>query len=379
MNSATRAATALLAIAGLAVTATGTAQAATGWRQAPDPVPFGNILAMAQLDPHTTWAAGFQVTAEGRSERLTPVLLAHDDRAASTWQRIATPADAAESRLNAISAAGARNVWLVGDSAGQTGAPILTEHWDGAAWRQVAAPAPADAVASGLLGVATVGPRDAWAVGWAQVDIASEITDVGLLEHWDGTAWRPASLPAGTPGLVLTAVTALNPHDVWAAGYTADGTDQPLLLHFDGRAWTRQAALPNVGLYGEFNTVVGSGPHDIWAAGRAVLDDEDRGHPLLEHFDGHSWKAVPAPGTGTIFAATPTPGGVTVVGYDKRNGRPYGERLDASGWHDLGLPAVGIDSAPCSVAVSARGVAVGGAYDVTETELFHPLLLTATR
>ena len=63
MNSAIRAA-AVLTAAAFAVAAGGTAQAAGGWRQDPAPVASGNVLAMAQLDQHTTWAAGFQLTQD---------------------------------------------------------------------------------------------------------------------------------------------------------------------------------------------------------------------------------------------------------------------------------------------------------------------------
>src|SRR5207249_3786936 len=118
------------------------AQAAGGWQQDPVPVPSGNVLAMTRVDQHTTWAAGFQLTLNGKSSILNLMLLARDDRAGSGWKRVATPADSTVSRINALSADGARDVWLVGDNdlAAHTG--ILTEHWDGKAWRTVDAPVP---------------------------------------------------------------------------------------------------------------------------------------------------------------------------------------------------------------------------------------------
>ena len=117
MNSAIRVAATLLTGAAFAVATTGGAEAAGGWRQDPAPVASGNVLAMAQLDKHTKWAAGFETAGDGP---LTPMLLARDDRAGTGWKRIPTPADGLGSRVNALSADGARDVWLVGDNDGCT-------------------------------------------------------------------------------------------------------------------------------------------------------------------------------------------------------------------------------------------------------------------
>lgn len=381
MSSVKRATVTLLSAAAFTAAAIGTAQAAGRWQQDQVPVPSGNVLAMTQLDPHTTWAAGFQLTVDGQSSALNPMLLARDDRDDRTggaWKRVATPADTANSRINALSAAGAHDVWLVGDNDPATKGSILTEHWDGKSWRIADAPVPAGTVSAGLLGVATLSPHDAWAVGWTQRTRGNDSYDTGLIEHWDGKVWQQVKLPAAVPDTELMGITATGPHDIWASGVLPDGTDQPVLLHYDGHTWTR-ATVPNTGLYGEFNTVVAAGPNDVWAAGRTLLDDKDRGHPLVAHYDGHTWKTIPTPGTGVIFAAAPTPGGVTVVGYDKTTDQPYGEQLDGTGWHSLNLPTVGIDSTPYSVSANARGITVGGAYNPDETNPFRPLILTASR
>jgi hypothetical protein len=379
MNSVKRAAATLLSVAAFTAAAVGTAQAAGRWQQ--DPVPAGvagNVLAMTQIDQHTTWAAGFQLTTDGQSQTLNPMLLARDDRAGKGWKRIATPADGANSRINALSADGARNVWLVGDNDSSTEGSILTEHWDGKAWRTAYAPVPAGTLAAGFLGVATVGPRDAWAVGWTQRMRGDESYETGLVEHWDGKAWRQVKLSAGIPDTEMFAITATGPHDIWAGGVLTDGTDQPVLLHYDGHTWTR-ATVPDTGLYGEFNTVVATAPNDVWAAGRTLVDDKDRGHPLLAHYDGHTWKTIPAPGTGSISAIAPTPGGATVVGYDKTTSQAYGEQLDGTGWHSLNLPALGIDSAPNSLSARAGDITVGGYVVPDQTSPLQPLLLTASR
>ena len=379
MNSVKRAAATLLSVAAFTAAAVGTAQAAGRWQR--DPVPAGvagNVLAMTRINQHTTWAAGFQLTTDGQGQTLNPMLLARDDRAGKGWKRIATPADGANSRINALSADGARNVWLVGDNDSSTEGSILTEHWDGKTWSTAYASVPAGTLAAGFLGVSTVGARDAWAVGWTQRMRGDESYDTGLVEHWDGKAWQYVKLSPGIPDTMMFGITATGPHDIWAGGVLTDGTDQPVLLHYDGHTWTR-ATVPDTGLYGEFNTVVATAPNDVWAAGRTLVDDNDRGHPLLAHYDGHSWKTVPAPGTGFISALAPTPGGVTVVGYDKTTSLAYGQQLDGAGWHSLSLPAVGIDSAPNALSVRTGDITVGGYVVPDATSPLRPLLLTASR
>jgi hypothetical protein len=358
--------------------AVGTAQATGRWQQDPVPAVAGNVLAMTQLDQHTTWAAGFQLTTDGQSSTLNPMLLARDDRAGNAWKRVTTPADSANSRINALSADGARNVWLVGDNDSTNDGSILTEHWDGKTWRTTYAPVPAGTLSAGFLGVATVGPRDAWAVGWTQRMRGDESYETGLIEHWDGKAWQQIKLSAGVPDTEFFSISATGPHDIWASGVLPDGTDQPVLLHYDGHTWTR-ATVPNTGLYGEFNSVVATAPNDVWAAGRTLVDDNDRGHPLVAHYDGHSWKTVPMPGAGSINALAPTPGGVTVVGYDKNASQPFADQLDGTGWHSLSLPTVGIDSTPYALSLGTSSITIGGTYIPDETTPLRPLLLTASR
>jgi hypothetical protein len=385
----------------LAVTATllataGTASAhaaAPAWTQADLPVPYGNVLAVAQVDSHTVWAAGFSQTIDGRLEKLTPMLLAGDGQGGA-WHRIATPADTIQSRINALSVRGASDAWLVGDSlhSATPGAPILTEHWDGRSWQVVSVPTPANSQGSGLLGVASRGPDDVWAVGWADLidsettDPSTGITEIvshdeGLLEHWDGTAWHRVALPADATDVVLSAITVTPAGDLWATGQTSapDDTiaDQPVAVHGDGHGW-RSVPLPKTGEYGELNAVTAAGPDDVWAVGRTVLTDTDRGHPLVEHWDGHAWHAVAAPGSGQLHGATAVPGGVAVVGNDQSTGTPYGERLAGGRWTPLGLPAVGDYTQPEAVTASAGGLVVAGVYDVAGdgADMF-PLVLTS--
>ncbi|GAA4637549.1 hypothetical protein GCM10023196_091790 [Actinoallomurus vinaceus] len=359
--------------------AAGRASAETeDWKQSPLPVSDANIVTIAQPDQHTTWAAGATVTAVPGKEgalMFKPLLLAKDERTDQGWKVVSIPDDTTYNRINAMSTRGPDDAWLVGDNDTRAGSgnAILTEHWDGTAWYKVTAPVPADTVSAGFLSVAAVGPNDAWAAGWRQ----TQDSVPGLLEHWDGTAWNQAALPAGTDDLILNAVAATAADDIWVAGYH-NSTDQPALLHGDGHSW-QLVNLPKTGRYGELNTLAVGGRNDVWAAGRTALTATDGGSPLLEHWNGRSWQAVKAPGTGEVRGAALTSRGLTLVGDHLDGPAPYGWRFDGTQWESLGLPTFGSENTSLlAVADTRDGLVSVGAYKNADEYLVHPLMLTST-
>lgn len=373
MVSTIRPFSALLAASALAVMSAGGAQAAAGWQTEAVPVASGDLLAFAHIAPHVIWATGLQVTSTGgKGEELNPVVLSRDDRTGQGWQRVVTPGDAVRSRANAISAHGADDVWVVGDndpgSTGTHGTAIFTEHWDGHAWRTTPAAVPSGVMSANLLGVSALSPRDAWAVGAQQVLRGQESIEEGIIEHWDGKTWQAVKLPVEADEAYLPSITATGPDDVWAVGSL---NAQPLVLHFDGKNWSKAAGLPTEQGGGEFNAVLADNPHDIWAAG----DAGNASGPLVEHYDGHSWTPVAAPGAGEIFSTTDTPSGIALIGYTRATGAPYSELFDGKHWTDLGLPAVGVFDAPYAAISSDGKLTVSGAYDTSDGAM-HPLMVS---
>jgi hypothetical protein len=70
-----------------------------------------------------------------------------------------------------------------------------------------------------------------------------------LIEHWDGTAWSLVAPPPLVGANELVSVSALDSADAWAVGDTIREPAtayRPLALHWDGTAWSAQAA-PNPG------------------------------------------------------------------------------------------------------------------------------------
>lgn len=124
----------------------------------------------------------------------------------------ATMPNVPKGKLLAVSAASSGDVWAVGaaDRAG------LITHYDGRAWRWVAAPS----TRFPLTDVAAVSPEDVWAVGRDRV------------LHWNGRKWRRVKSPV----TAANTVTAVGPDDVWVAGGRGE------LAHFDGHRWTLEAS-----------------------------------------------------------------------------------------------------------------------------------------
>ncbi|MCZ4119917.1 hypothetical protein [Streptomyces sp. H39-S7] len=354
-------------------------------------LPGGDTVLTGAIRPdaHTTWTAGFRLADEDGVMSFQPVVYTHDDRRDGPWTEMPT-APGAAGRVNALAATSARDAWLVGD-AGFEGEPAMTQHWDGRTWRVKPAPMPANSVSGGLLSVDAVTPDNVWAAGWAQVidrripdpdGGPSQIIDhqEGLIEHWDGHAWHRVALPEQYANWGLNAISASGPKDVWAVGSGYGDDDRPVVLHYDGRSWTALPTPPYGGLYGEFNDVAANGPHDVWAVGRTLLDENDRGHALIMHWNGRTWTRLDGPpDAGPLTGLATTRDGIVAVGNTVDRDSGYALRVAGTRVTSLGFPltADGTTYAPWKVSAAGREVTVSGAFNYAGQRLPQPMLLSA--
>jgi hypothetical protein len=65
---------------------------------------------------------------------------------------------------------------------------------------------------------------------------------IPLAYHWDGTAWTLTSMPGPRNGIILSAVAAVSPTDVWAYGDYGLRRAHPAYEHWDRLAWTMVTA-----------------------------------------------------------------------------------------------------------------------------------------
>ncbi|MFC9331287.1 hypothetical protein [Kitasatospora sp. NPDC057015] len=377
----------LPATASAASAASGADASAPRWSAAKLPGGDTVLSGSVRPDAHTTWTAGFRIVDEGDGISFLPVLYTHDDRRDGPWTEVPT-APGAVGRINALAATSARDAWLVGDAGGE-GEPVMTEHWDGRSWRVKPAAMPANSIGGGLLGIAALAPDDAWAVGWAQVlderipdpdGGPSQIVDhqEGLVQHWDGHAWHRVDLPEPYANWALNGISASGPKDVWAVGSGFGDDDQPVVLHYDGRSWTVLPTPPYGGLYGEFNEVVANGPRDVWAVGRTLLDEKDRGHALIMHWNGRTWTRTDGPAdAGALTGAAVTADGIVAVGRTVRGEGGYALRVSGGRVTSLDFPAAeGTTYSPWKVSTAGREVAVSGTLRYPRQSFPQPMLLT---
>jgi hypothetical protein len=178
--------------------------------------------------------------------------------------------------------------------------PVVLGRFDGTRWSLTpgpVSPKPADGYFH-IVKVVSMAPDDAWAVG-VVVNGGRGVLGV-VTARWNGDEWTIVDNPfAEVPNAELLSVEAESATDINAAGYRVgdDNVMVPMMMHFDGRAWT-EVSLPKVN--GMVLAVDASGPNDIWAGGWTPdPQNPDLRAPLLMHWDGQGWSVQPAPSKGT--------------------------------------------------------------------------------
>lgn len=247
-------------------------------------------------------AAGGAVWATGQSEASSgpgATLIAQWN--GTRWGVVDSPSPGTlRNRLSGVAAVSASDAWAVGASAGGT----LAERWSGGVWSVVSTPntTPVD---DSLEAVAAVSANDAWAVGVAGT---SQGKVQATTQHWNGSDWSavPAAPGDGTASVELSSVAALSASDVWAGGRGAVG---PTLEHWTGSAWTlapSPTSLDGMSISGfAINGLAPVAANDVWAVGGNVLYNCGSAFPaLIEHWDGHTWKAIRNTPQGTLYGVT---------------------------------------------------------------------------
>ena len=290
---------ALVSAAVLAVSAT--AQAATGFTTVTSPDPGSNYNEIDGIAPVTTsnaWAVGFQRS----TGLLFHVLVEHWTGTAWSVAASASRPAADDTRLHAVAALSATNIWAVGSQTTSTSTQSLIEHWNGSAWSVVPSPS-GEPAGSELLGIAAVSAGNIWAVGHSTVEVGESGS---LIEHWNGSAWSVAPSPALSAYGYLTGVAAVSASNVWAVG--RDGRHPtPIIEHWTGTTWS-EVSQPVSGYDSSLNAVAVVNGSDAWAVGEQNLNQT-----VTEQWNGTSWTLVPSPSV-TANGTQDTLSAVTALG-----------------------------------------------------------------
>jgi hypothetical protein len=238
----------------------------TAWNvvHSPNPNPEGlNQLSGVKavpFDRHTVWAVGSYTNPAASFGDLTLTLR----RTSGRWRVVSSPNVTVDNHLEAVDATGPDDTWAVGwGSTSQFGGKALAIvlHWDGTRWTEASIPEPEDVM---LFGVRALTPDDVWAVGHTYIGGPHWIP---LVLHWDGVSWSRSAIPETENGGQLRDIVSLSGTDVYAVGFTGEGTfAETLALHWNGTSWSRQPT-PNPGIGPKIFGAAALDPSTVWAVG----------------------------------------------------------------------------------------------------------------
>jgi photosystem II stability/assembly factor-like uncharacterized protein len=235
------------------------------WRRIFTPHRFvGRLTDVVALASDDVWSVGAYYPG-----KVGPLMLHWDG---SQWRRYGH--SLSDGALNGVSASGPDDVWAVG-ILNQNG---LIEHWDGQHWH---ATQPAVAEGQYVARVAALAPDDVWA------------TTSQTAIHWDGSSWEQVDLPdVGSP-FALSDLTMLAPDDGWIVGQSGPAKrSAPIAFHWDGAVWTKVHVPRPTGVNPSFTAISALNPDDLWAVGYQY----GQGNNLfIEHWDGSTWQLAEPP------------------------------------------------------------------------------------
>lgn len=226
------------------------------------------LKAVSVVSSDDVWTVGYERLGF-RGARKT--LIEHWD--GTSWSIIPSPnAGTIGDELDGVTAISANDVWAVGNyGVGFVSNAPLVEHWDGTSWSIVSAPT-LQGLSSNLVSISAFNRKNIWAVGYSFDDLTDNYAT--LMEHWDGTSWSIAQNPVIVHSVgELLGVTTIAPDDAWAVGLQQNyATSNPpvttLTLHWDGQQWSVVTS-PNISTNEDILRAVAHvpGSSQVWAVG----------------------------------------------------------------------------------------------------------------
>ena len=290
----------------------------TAWTQVATPATPGNTASLAAVSASSStdaWAVGR--TQVNRSN-FAPLALHWNGTA---WSVSPSLASALSGQLAVgVTDISPTDAYAIGGHLGSAHTGLVA-HWDGTSWSRVTVPLPQnDNLASDLDAISADGPNDVWIVGTFE-SLTSPAEQVYSL-HFNGTAWSIVPMQQVTSGATNTAafggIKANSPTDVWAVGSLAvpDSSSSTLIEHFNGTAWSVVPS-PSPGNFAGLSGVTTSNAaNNVWAVGSDENPATGTFQTLTENWNGTSWSVVPSPNAGSattgLSGVATTPGAAIV-------------------------------------------------------------------
>ncbi|WP_246257229.1 hypothetical protein [Amycolatopsis anabasis] len=284
-----RTGTILAVVAAMAVGTAGPATARDTWTGEPFPTRPGlaSSISTASSGGGATWAFGSH-TRPSAPTSITAQAFRRDE--SGGWAETPVPNIG---NIVASAVTGPGNAWAVSSFAKVSAGG--TVHWDGKAWTQVPLEVP---------GAPRISPSDVtaigaevWTIGKAYLD-GNDPKQFSFAKRWNGNGWQDIPLPPAANDLYFTSVDGAAPDDIWLAG-TTQRPSRIVAMHWDGTRWT-QTPVPPVDVpatdYLTVHDVAAYSPADVWiSATHASYDNPNQRSPVLMHWDGTAWTRQPAP------------------------------------------------------------------------------------
>jgi hypothetical protein len=345
-----RAATGLIAAAGLSVLAAAGASAASAVPRsaaaAATPAPSWKIAKSVNSGDFTTVVASSSTTGWAFDEEDTPAPVAYRHAGGnwSSWTKFSGFPGVKGEAIVAAAATSADDVWAVSQvGVGSTGGRVFS--WNGHKWTVV------KTFKNPVGGLAVLGPRDVWVFGnqegfpaakdngawhyngstWSQVSSGKGLAGGSAVSHtdvwafhgtsvyqWTGSAWHGTSVASLLPKKMqlndpqVTGILAAGKDNVYAIGNGTDEDDggPTVVLHYNGSKWAKEAS----GNYG-YGSIVSLPEQSLSSDGGSGLwlpqPGADGAPSYIVHYAGSALKAAPLPVSGhaiAVFSVARIPG-----------------------------------------------------------------------
>jgi len=204
----------------------------TTWTQATVPATPGNTAYLRGVSASSTtdaWAVGH---TQVNREDFAPLGLHWNGTAWSVAPSFATAL--AGQIADGVADISPTNAWAIGGGLGSSNTGLVAQ-WNGSTWSRVTVPPPSsDGLNSSLDAISANGPNDVWIVGTFEDEISPTFFPNETYSlHWNGTAWSTVASPDnGSPSELFSTSASPGASTVWAVGFsgTCCSAENPLVL-----------------------------------------------------------------------------------------------------------------------------------------------------
>jgi hypothetical protein len=268
----------------------------TSWSTVKTAVPHGaiavSLLAISCATAGHCVATGSYELADDHMAPLAETLNGKSWTAATP----PVPAGFTLSVLAGVSCTSSASCMAVGQSSklpvGATAGVVLTDYWNGKAWKRIAAPAPGKTPT--LSGVSCTSASRCVAVGNSPSSGAAVSTDTTFADTWNGTKWAEAKVAAPTNRASLTGVACASAAKCLAVGDTFSSAtvanDKAYAAAMNGTHWsvTKTPATPSAD-DSEFRAVTCSSATACIAVGLESLETAEAPYSAAALWNGSTW------------------------------------------------------------------------------------------